>query len=284
MNVYDYYTDITEEFTFPDAAVSPTATVTFEWGDTIVASTSATNVSGNTYSISIPDELVDSSGVYSIKWEAEIGGTDRYFYTSFMVERPYTTYASWIATFPEYDSYTEDEFGIAEKYARFRVDTFCGQSFQFIKNKSVTTYGTGRNSLYLPERIENFSEVLISGIDYTNVLYVERKDKRFLKILNDQGDISDEISIRKFGDGAKIVITGDWGWIDVPSQVEMATKLFICDMIDDVRRENYRYNVQRLWQDTNRLEMNVQGYETTGNLDVDVLLMDYIYWVMDYVS
>jgi hypothetical protein len=285
MNIYDFYTDITEQFTFPDAPTgTPTVEVTYEWGDEIVASTNATSVSGNIYSVAIGDELVDSAGSYRIKWTATINGTSRYFYTSFSVQRPYTTEASFEANYPNFVSFTSDEFELAERNARRIIESHTGQDFQFIKNKTLTLEGTGRATLYLPERLESFSSVLVSDVDYLDAVEVDYKDKRFLKLSTAQDVIAGPISISKFQKGVTVEITGDWKWYDVPWQIKDAAEMLIADLLDDVRRENFKYNVQRVWQDTNRIEMNQQGYETTGNLDVDVLLMDFVYWVLDYVS
>jgi hypothetical protein len=45
-----------------------------------------------------------------------------------------------------------------------------------------------------------------------------------------------------------------------------------------------RHGIQRVEMDTIRYEINTTNFfETTGNIDADVLLMDYTLFVMDYV-
>jgi hypothetical protein len=286
MNSYNFYTEITEEYTFPNAPDVGTiyATVYFEWGDEIVARTAATLVTGNTYSITIPAESVDSWGVWRIKWECEFSATAFYDFTEFGVSRSYTDEAGFILDYPEFNdpSFSGDIFVTAERIARHIVDTHCGQSFQFIKNKTLNIDGNGRRYIRLPYNIEGIYSVLVDSGDYTTAVERDVKSKRYIRVAN-SNDV-DTLVYSKFANDSNIEITADWGWISIPQNIVDATEMLICDIIDDVRRENYRYNVQRVWQDTNRIELNVQGYETTGNLDVDVLLMDYVMWDLDYVS
>jgi hypothetical protein len=77
---------------------------------------------------------------------------------------------------------------------------------------------------------------------------------------------------------------GDWGWISVPSNIKEATALLIADILEDAKRDHHRYGIIRLEQDTNRFEFNRDMLsESTGNLDVDILIMDYVYWVPDWI-
>jgi len=288
MNQYDYYTDITEQFTFPAApdASSAVATVYFEWGDEIVAETTATLVSGNTYSIDVSAELVDSFGVWRIKWACTIGGTAFYAYTNFKVERPYVSEATFMAAHPEFNTaeYTGSVFDRAERIARAIINTYTGQDFQGVKNKQLVIDGTGKRSIMLPNILNWFTEVLVDDIDYTDAVELDYNSKRYLRLMSDFDVVDGPISITKFPKDIPVYITGDWGWIDIPWQVEEAAILLIIDLLDDTRRENHRYGVSRIWQDTNRIELKDGIFDTTGNTDVDVLIMDFVYWVPSYVS
>ena len=70
--------------------------------------------------------------------------------------------------------------------------------------------------------------------------------------------------------------------MSVPWEVEQAVELLMIDLLDDTRREHYRYGIVRSDQGGNRLMMDKGIFNSTGNVDVDTLLMDYVYWIMDY--
>jgi hypothetical protein len=81
-----------------------------------------------------------------------------------------------------------------------------------------------------------------------------------------------------------VTVSGDWGWIDPPSNITEATSLLILDILEQNRREHHSYGILRLDQDTNRIAFDSSMFsESTGNIDVDVLIMDYIYWIPDWI-
>jgi hypothetical protein len=78
-------------------------------------------------------------------------------------------------------------------------------------------------------------------------------------------------------------VEGDFGWQFVPNNIEQAADLLLVDMMND-DSEFRRHGIQRVEMDTIRYEINTTNFfETTGNIDADVLLMDYTLFVMDYV-
>jgi hypothetical protein len=105
MNTYSPYNAVTESFTYPSApdAGTATATVYYDLGDTVVAATAPTLVSGNNYSITIADDLMGAAGVYRIKWSCNISTTPFYAYTEFKIEDTYVSSESFFSEFPEYD-------------------------------------------------------------------------------------------------------------------------------------------------------------------------------------
>lgn len=290
MNTYAPYASVTETFTYPSTpdAGTPSVIVYYEFGDTVLSATAPTLVSGTTYSISINDELLGSSGVYRIKWSCEFSGTDFYAFTEFKIEDTYVQSASFFDTYSEFDTpeYTT-RFASTEKVARRIIDTYTGQSFQFIKNKTLKFDGNNRENLYLGRRLNSFTSVFVDETDFTANVRLDYQSKFFLKTLAPYP--YDELTKNDmrpviFPVKSTVTVTGDWGWLTVPWEVTQATELLIIDLLEDTRREHYRYGITRLEQGNNRLEFDPNIYNSTGNIDVDTLLMDFVHWTMDYVT
>lgn len=289
MNTYSPYTSVTEQFTYPSTPDSGTASVTvyYDLGDTVVAATAPTLVSSNTYSISINDELLGAAGVYRLKWSCEFSSTPFYSYTEFKIEDAYVSSADFFSEFPEFDTpeFT-NRFSNTEKLARRIIDTYTGQDFQFIKSKTYKYDGNDRDKIHLGRRLNSFSSVYIDESDYTTKVDLDLRSKYFIKLIEQypypdsrRDDLLPAIFPRK----TIVYVTGDWGWLSVPVEITQAAKLLIIDLFDDTRREHFRYGISKIEQGNNRLEFDKRIYNSTGNIDVDILLMDYVYWTMDYV-
>jgi hypothetical protein len=284
MNTYDFYEQVEESFTFPGVPTTPTATVYHEWGDVIVAEAPAILDTGNTYKVTIPDELIDSSGIWRIKWKATINSKDFYAYTNFNVYRTYVTWQDFVADYDDYDdlSFFVD-FTKAERIARGIIDTYTGQNFQFYKNKTIILEGSGKDVLRFTERLNWYTAVTNDGTDYSSSVELDHSSKYFLRTVRPD-TIDDPLDvIGTFSKNSTYSVTGDWGWVDVPSQIVDAAKLLIADLIDEVKREPHRYNVVFSGQDTNRLQFRNNVGGSCGNQDADILMMDYVYWTMEYV-
>lgn len=291
MNTYSPYNTVTESFTYPSppAANTATATVYYDLGDIVVATAAATLVSGNTFSITISDDLMGAAGVYRIKWACTISGTAFYAYTEFKVEDTYVSSTSFFSEFPEYDlpEYTS-KFDSVEKVARRIVDTYTGQDFQFIKNKTYKYDGNDRSVLYLGYRLNFFTSVLVDDTDYTSAVRVDYRSKYYLKTIypapSVEEDNTEDIRAKVFPKNSTVYVTGDWGWLSVPWEIQQACSLLIADLLNDVKRENRRYGIKRIEQDSHRIEFDTSIFNSTGNIDVDTLLMDFVIWTMDYVT
>jgi hypothetical protein len=287
MNTYSPYSSVTENFTYPSPPTSASVTVFYDLGDTVVAAVTPTLVSGNTYSITINDDLLGAAGIYRLKWSCTISSSPFYSYTEFRVEDAYVTSSDFFSEFPEFDvpEFT-NKFANIEKLARKIIDTYTGQDFQFIKNKTYKYDGNDRQKISLGQRLNSFSSVYLDESDYTDKVEIDFRTKYFLKLLQQYpypDSRRDDLQPAIFTKNAVVYVTGDWGWISVPTQITQAAKLLIVDLFDDTRREHFRYGITKIEQGNNRLEFDKGIYNSTGNIDVDILLMDYVYWTMDYV-
>lgn len=290
MNTYLPYSAVTETFTYPNTPDSGSvqAVLFYEFGDVVADEIAPTLVSGDKYSITFSDDLFGSAGGYRIKWTCDFSGSSFYAYTEFKVEDTYAKASSFFDNYPEYDSpeYTT-RFDNMEKMARRIIDTYTGQDFQFIKNKTVQYDGNGREMLYLKYRLNSFSSVVLDNTDFTNNVRIDYQSKYFLKTLSPfptPESNKEDVRPKIFPERSTIYVTGDWGWASVPWEISQAAELLIVDLFDDVRREHYRYGISRLEQGNNRLEFDRNIFNSTGNIDVDTLLMDFVHWTMDYVS
>jgi hypothetical protein len=77
-------------------------------------------------------------------------------------------------------------------------------------------------------------------------------------------------------------VEGDLGWRFVPNNIEQAADLLLEDMMNDdsIYRRHGIYSAD---MDVLKIQTGQNFYESTGNIDADILLMDYTLFVMDYV-
>jgi hypothetical protein len=86
----------------------------------------------------------------------------------------------------------------------------------------------------------------------------------------------------KFKNKSDYKIEGDFGWRYVPINVKQAATLIIADLMND-DSEYRRHGISSISMDTTSFSMNPNFYESTGNIEADVLLMDYMLFIMDYI-
>jgi hypothetical protein len=282
MDTYSLYEDIPISFTFSTAPDSGSvfSKISYEWGDLVstIGPVDSDEEAPTVFATEIPGDLIEAAGVYEVKWSADFDEQTKFFSQSFIVEEQYVTESEFFDRYPDMDlpEYQGESFKRAELVARKIVDTFCGQNFQFVGNKKMSKEGNGRNTMHLGRRIASLNSVSISidstFEDVSGEVEVDWQSKYSIK------------STRKFPDNYRVDIYANWGWTSIPSNIKEATALLAADLLEEAKREHYRYGIVRLEQDTNRFEFNRAILtESTGNLDVDVLIMDYVYWVPDWI-
>ena len=271
------YEDKTISIIFPEAPdAGATVSVYHEYGDAIIEDAVATADTATNFSYNLDWKDLDSAGVYRVEWTANFATVATTRTSSFVLEDQYITYAEF-DTRNEFISISEDTFNKLERSAREIVDTYCGQSFQAVVNKTRNYYGSGKDTLHLNDRITKLTTVTIDGEDDTAYFEIDRRSHRFLRF---KQSLDGSYII---GKSAEVSILGDWGWSFVPQNVEDAMDLVIQDLVTD-DRASHRYNVVQSDHDTRRVKYGNSMFETVGNLDADVLLMDYILFEIGYVS
>ena len=253
-----------------------TVSLIHDWGTVIVDEAEPTRDSAGVYSYVFTD--VASSGVHKIRWTYTQGGDDFVKDQFIEVVQRYVNQNAFFIKYPELADEFEVYFPDLEGAARKIIDTFCGQTFQYIDGP-LTFEGNGRKNLYLGRRLDTLTTVFIDEDDVTTTIAGASDDEfdRFLQIVVTEG-----ITRSKFTDGSTVIVTGKWGFPYIPSSISMAAELLILELMND-DRINYTHGIDQIWMDTQRTEFKDGMFDTTGNLDVDTLIMDYTILGWEYL-
>lgn len=273
---------------------SPTnvkVTIYHDWGDLVLAETAATTVSANSFKYVLTSTDTASAGVHKVVW-SYTEGTAKSITDYFLVYDPYVEPNEFFSEYPELESSFSDKFVPVEKKIRKIVDTYCGQSFEFISGKTLKLDGSGGNYLHTVYRIDSLTSVKKVSSDEDITAYVEISPESDYYIRRNrtypntkeylEPEFGDDRPGRFFRRKQTYAIKGDFGWSYVPFNVEEATKILIADFWNqdsDYRRHNV------IFQGIGPVQTNFRGdlMGTTGNLDADVLLMDYTRFVLDHI-
>lgn len=282
---------LTTEATATDVNI----TLTHEFGDSVRAATNAVGA-GVDWTYVLTSEDTEACGRIKATWTYKISGVDKKRIDYFKVYQPYTTESALTIDYPEVEGKT-DNFAMVERQVRQVVDTYCGQSFDAYPGRTLKIDGSGTNLLHVWYRIESFTNVYIDG-DTTNDIaayceitpdsefYLRKKSVRY-----GSGTKSDEFirqytldttSDRFFSRKVVYHLKGDFGWGYVPTNIEEATKILMADYYNgdsDHRKHNVIFAGVGPVQSNYKTDL----MGTTGNLDADILLMDYTKFIMDYI-
>lgn len=224
------------------------------------------NYSGSTATGSI---VTDAVGKYKIKWFGTTGSS--YNTTSasdqfFNVYQPYIDSSTFFGEYPELETDFEDYFVARERQIANQINTICGQSFGSYIDKSITLDGSGRKAQPLGMRLERFSQVSLKDdwSDISTLVEFDPQSKYYLRFTTGA----------KWGDKSEFVVVGDWGWDAVPVNITEAASLLVADSFND-DLQFVRHGGLESYMDTHRLRFDSTILGGTGNIDADVLLMDY---------
>jgi hypothetical protein len=293
--------------TLPTDADSNTVSVvlTHEFGDVVQASTAATRSSEGVYTITYGQQdsgiyVFNSAGKHRADFTYSVSGTE---YSQSQYVNVYTPYISWsefLASHSELSSF-ESDFDTYEKRARNIINTYCGQTFDSYPEKSITLDGTNHKNLHLPIPISTLRKVTFNPGDSDAEVIHDSTDASLNNIEKVRQPFNFESSYylrfkanivqtntsrlrgKTFKDHSDYKIEGDFGWRYVPLNIKQAADLIITDLMND-DSEYRRHGITSVDMDTLRFTMTNNFYESTGNIEADVLLTDYTLFVMDYVT
>jgi hypothetical protein len=301
-------TSKTVTLTLPVDPTSNAVTVNLyhEFGSLVSGPTAATRVSTGVYTITYGlqnsgEYVLNASGKYRTDFTYAVSGTTYTKSVYINVYTPYITSDVFFEAHPELEDDWSDKFDSAEKRVRNIINTFCGQSFEYYPTKYLDMPGSGRDTLRLPLPINTLRKITINyGEDDATVLHdstdatlnnVEKAKEPlnfgstyYLKFKN---SVLDSINVllltNKFYVKDFYRVEGDFGWQFVPNNIEQAADLLLADLMND--DSQYRlHGMVRVDMDAVSMYFKDKFYESTGNIDADVLLMDYTLFIMDYVG
>jgi len=278
-----------------------------EFGSQVSGPTNATRTSAGVYTITYGQQasgvyILNSAGKHRIDFTYTMSGTSYTQSQYINVYTPYINSTTFFEDHPELESDFFDKFDKMETKVRNIINTFCGQSFDYYPNKYIEIQGSGKKIIHLPIPIttlrvvtanfgdsdqavvHNSTDATLNNIEKTkephnfNSTYYLQYKKSYIE------KVQTIVSSAKFDIEDDYKIEGDFGWQFVPNNIEQAADLLLEDIMND-DSEFRRHGIYRVDMDTIEYETkkNVSFYESTGNIDADVLLMDYTLFVMDYV-
>jgi len=293
--------------TLPSDADSNTVSVvlTHEFGDVVQAATNATRSSEGVYTITFGQAAsgiyaLNSAGKHRADFTYSISGTEYVQSQYINVYTPYTTWSEFLVNHPELSSF-ETQFDSIEKRARNIINTYCGQEFEYYPEKSFTLDGTNHKNIHLPVPIATLRKVTMNPGDSDYEVIHDSTDASLNNIEKVRQPFHFESSYyirfkanivqtntsrllgKTFKEHSDYKIEGDFGWRYVPNNVKQAADLIIADLMND-DSEYRRHGITSVDMDTVRFSMKSSFYESTGNIEADVLLTDYTLFVMDYVT
>jgi hypothetical protein len=281
-----------------------------ELGDQVYGPAEATRESPGVYSITLGQEasgvfVLNSGGKHRVDFEYEVSG-QKYTKNIYLnVYTPYIEYEDFFSAHTELTATYGSNFDFYAKRAKSIIDTYCGQSFEYYPNKSVIVNGNNHNILHLPRPLFKMNYVkMISGntetflyneedgtavvekvrqpFNFSSSYYIRYKNSNTMDGPS-RSSYSDFLPDGKFKENLSYEVNGDFGWLFVPENVSQAADLIIVDLMNDDSQFR-RQALTSVNMDAISFTMKSTFYESTGNIEADVLLMDYILFVMDYIS
>ena len=222
-------------------------------------------------------------------------GAQRTGSTEVFVNVPYADIRK-LREIKELNDFSDQEIMAMERLVSRIIDSFCGQSFGFEKNKTKTVIGAGSEYLILPDRLweldnitalDDYERIIRDG--QGNVVGVDRSGRSILEYVTVDLDNPWRIRNRRsynyvaldetrtknfFKNGTIYAVSGNWGYPFVPARVTEATVLLVKTYFydDSAYRDRYISDIRAgNW----RMTFAATGDATTGSANADILLSTY---------
>lgn len=307
-------TSKTLTLTLPSDPASNVVSVSLyhEFGSLVSGPTNATRTGTGVYTITYGQAasgiyILNSSGKHKAKFTYTISGTQYTQDQYFNVYTPYITSSEFFTLYPELQQEHGALFDRYERRVRNVINTYCGQSFDYYPNKYVVLDGTNHKTLHMPFPVSTITKVTLNPGDDTETIIHDEDDATLNNIekvrqpfnfdssyyirYRNKGSLGDDESasrsfdapgVTRFSSKSDYKIEGDFGWQYVPDNVMQAAALLIADFMNN-DNEYRAHGMTSVDMDAISFQMKGSFYESTGNIEADVLLMDYTLFVMDYV-
>ena len=277
-----------------------------EFGDLVSGPTSATRTGAGAYSITYGQQssglyVLKSSGKYRADFSYSVSST-AYQQSQFInVYVPYVTYEEFFEEYPELEETNSNKFEKTEKKVKNIINTFTGQSFEPLFDKTIEIDGNGGKHLHLPlpvfnlktvtvdvgtseeQTIHNYSDATLNNLEKVRHQPFNFQSSFFIRWRNSLLESTTVTMLtNRFKRESVYSVVGDYGWQYVPENVKQAAILIIADMFNDDSAYR-RHGIYSVDLDVVKMNMKDSFYESTGNIEADTLLMDYTLFIMDYV-
>lgn len=254
-----------------------------------------TDVDEGSFFVFVPLEATSTNSEFDLEVEYTINGNSFVNRKTYLATRPYATVeeiveASGFGTDVSdrnYKSYSE--IMAAERYARFKINAYTGQKFDYV-NKTHLIVGDGTDVLLMPERIESISkiwenDVLIydSSLNSNQYSFEISPTNYAIRLIKDPGlDVFETYPYQEdfpepafFSTGTTYKVQGMFGWKNIPSEVYDSAIRLSNDFFyqDSVWKEKY---VKKMQTGDWNVEVSAQAFTGTGNSMVDRILEPFI--------
>lgn len=266
-----------------------------EFGDLVSGPTQATRTGAGVYTITYGQQpsgiyVLNAGGRYRADFTYAVSGTSYTQSQYINVYTPYITSTQFFENHPELEDDFASNFDYFAKRAKNAIETFCGQNFEFYPNKTIVVNGNGYDSMRLPVPVTTITSIVQdkgedSEVTIQNVEKVRQPfnfDTTYQIKFNKTLDEADVFNTGVFNRYSDYTINGDFGWRFIPENIKQASDLIIADLMNN--DSEYRmHGIRRVDMDAVSFEMRDSFFDSTGNIEADILLMDYTLFVMDYV-
>jgi hypothetical protein len=278
------------------------ATVVHEFGDTVYPSTRATRTGVGAYKVDLGQLnsgffILNSAGKHRVDFTYSVSGTS-YTQSKYLnVVTPYGNHSDFFDSFPDLEDNFGNQFDYFAKKAKLIIETFCGQVFDYYPAKTLKIQGGNYKTLRLPIPITELLTVVQDYGDQNQVTLLDANNDFVEKIRNPFNfDTTYNLRFKtsnldspsyiqyynRFDNKSTFSIYGDWGWRYVPENITQALYLLIADYMNG-DSEYRNHGINRMDMDSLSMRIHDKFYESTGNIEADVLLMYYTLFIMEYV-
>lgn len=233
----------------------------------------------------------DSIGVHKVVWvDADGIQLAKEFYS---VITPLIDSDTFFAARPELSAFS-DQFSERERITRMKIENYTNQRFGPYIDKSLTIQGDDGDTLVLPMRVITLTSVVDNyGEDLTSLVMVGPNNDEILQYrpafrgAGWEYDTKRDISWNGhelFSHRKDFLITGNWGWEYVPTEVAQAATILLEDDLSGSEATSLRQQgVQEAQLGDFRLKIDGDKWGTTGNATADTLLGGFISYGIELI-
>lgn len=258
-----------------------------------------------TYFVEIPKSVTSTNKDIKLTWKYSINGTSTSHNSYCNIVTPYCSLAEAMEDLnigsdpsdPNYKSY--HDLRMAEKYARKIIENFTGQQF-YLYDDIYVGYGVGTDLMPLPFKLNKLDELYEDDIKIVdNGVIPPINNWNYSALVSETGfglrvnkanyldnvvytanglvppTVNDIGSGGAFRKNSRYKIIGQFGWDDIPGNVEEACVILMGEYFSKDLTWKNKY-VQRVQSFDWQFEYFDDVFRGTGNLYVDQLLQPYV--------